>query len=71
MGQRTIHGHSISYEDDALEGVHYLQNKLDMDESKVYFDEAKRRGEAEFEDNHRWNYTLTYNDGTYVLTRRT
>jgi len=71
MGEIHIHGHLVRYEDDALDGIHYLENKLDENESKVFFDEAKRRKVAEFEDYHRWNYELTYNgDASYTLTKR-
>lgn len=71
MGEIHIHGHLVRYDDDLIDGMHYIENKLDENESKVFFDEAKRRGVAEFEDNLRHNYDLTYNkDASYTLTKR-
>ena len=72
MQEMYIRGHKVKYEDDVREGVNYLDNHLDENESKVFFDEAKLRKMAEFEDYHQWNYTLTYeeNDGSYTLVKR-
>ncbi|MCX6760049.1 MAG: hypothetical protein NTW46_01760 [Candidatus Nealsonbacteria bacterium] len=71
MKQIRMHGVIVKYEDDAHEGVNYILKELDHDEAKVFIDEARRRGEAQFEDRNGKNYTLSKNsDGTFDLVKR-
>ena len=71
MKQIRMHGFIVKYEDDAHEGVNYILKELDNNEARVFFDEARRRGEAQFEDRSGKNYTITKNrDGTFDLTKR-
>lgn len=49
--KRYVHGREVHFEDDAAHsGVRHLENHLERREADVFFHEAKRRGEAEFED---------------------
>lgn len=66
----TVHSFTVEYEEEAKEAIHFLQDELDYEEAKVFFDQAKLKRSAEFEDKYRHNYTLTYANGIYVLTRR-
>lgn len=65
-----IHGHHVAYEKDAYEGVRYLKNDLDHKEAEVFFSQARMRGSVMFEDDKDRQFTLTYKDGVYSLTRR-
>lgn len=77
-----IHGHRVKYDDDsdtAKNAVHYLTEKLDQSEAKVFFDEAKNNmteHKAHFEvrnyeRNRDDNLTLVHeSDGTYHLRKR-
>lgn len=68
----TIHGHSVSTDEDDKNSRHYLQ-ALDTDEAKVIFDQAKTHGEAEFEiskNGTRQNYSAGYKDGKYTVTEQ-
>lgn len=68
---RDVHGHKVFHEDDALQGVDYLDHRLEYPESEVFFQTAKFRGKAEFEDGENRNFTLRSNgDGTYTILRR-
>lgn len=71
MKQILMHGFRVNYEDDAHEGINYLLRDIDHNEAKVFFDEARRIGKAEFEDDTGKNYTLNRNsDGTFDLIKR-
>jgi len=71
MIQKTnIHGFIVTYESNAYEGVRYLRDDLDFEEARVFFDQARSRGFAEFEDDEDRQYTLFYRDGVYTLARR-
>jgi hypothetical protein len=64
-----VHGHIISGDET---GVHYLRH-LDLEESRVLFDYAKKRGSANFEttvQGIRRNFTLTYNNYEYKVEAR-
>jgi len=51
-------------------GVDYLLDVLSWEECKPFFDQAYDKGYAEFEDRDKRNYTLYYERGGYLLTRR-
>ena len=72
LQKTTSHGHTVSYEENAHEGVRHLRDHLDLNEAKVVLDEARTQShhEAEFEDRERRQYTLLYQKGVYVLVRR-
>jgi len=61
-----VHGHEVSYDQDAYHGVHYL-NTISFNEAEVFFRQAKVHGSAEFEDTLRRHFTLEYHDGVYTL----
>lgn len=71
MAEKTdVHGFSVAYEQNALEGIRYLRDDLDFNEAKVFFDQARTKGIAEFEDDEDRQYTLFYKGESYTLVRR-
>lgn len=66
----TVHGFSVIYEQNTIEGIRYLRDDLDFNEARVFFDQARARGFSKFEDDEDRQYTLFYKGGTYTLTRR-
>lgn len=71
MKEIYIHGFKVKYEDNSKGGINYLLYDLDREESKVFFNNARRSKFSEFEDDREGQYTLSYNnDGTYTLIRR-
>lgn len=71
MFQKTsVHGFIVSYEPIAIHGIYYLRNDLDLEEAKVFFDQAKLKGKASFEDDQERQYTLFYQNNAYLLTKR-
>lgn len=71
MKDISIHSYRTKYEDNAYEGVKYLLQDLDYEEAKVFFEQARLRRSAPFEDDFERQYTLAYNtDGTFTLSRR-
>lgn len=72
MERRDIHGHVVYGEDDAKDGLNYLDYDLQKDEAEVFFRQAKLRGDAEFEDEHERQFTLIYDrgKGAYRVGRR-
>ncbi|RJQ36359.1 hypothetical protein C4552_03670 [Candidatus Parcubacteria bacterium] len=66
----TVHGMTVSYEDNAEEGIRHLRDDLSSDEARVFFDQARTKGSAQFEDDEDRQYTLIYQNGAYALVRR-
>ena len=66
----TVHGFTVIYENNASSGIDYLRNDLDFDEAKVFFDQARLKGQAKFEDDEDRQFTLFYKNGIYTLVRR-
>lgn len=67
----NIDGRKVYYDAEHSGGMDYLMRHLDRKETKVFFDEAKRKGKANFEDGMGKNYTLDRNgDGTYTIVKR-
>jgi len=48
--ERDIHGHTVIGEDDVVHGMDYLDYDLQYAEAQVLFEQAKYRGQAQFED---------------------
>lgn len=68
---RKIHGYRLDGNKDAKEGMDYLDHRLDSAEVKVFFEQARIKGEAQFEDDRGHNYTLFYhNNGGYEIKKR-
>jgi len=65
-----VHGFPLIYEENAKGGVIYLRDDLDFQEARVFFDQARQRGVAQFEDDADHQYTLSYKNGIYNLVRR-
>jgi hypothetical protein len=71
INKRDVHDHIVSGEDDAKNGIDYLDYKLENNEAQVFFSQAKQKGSAKFEDEHGYDYTLIHNqDGTYQVEKR-
>jgi hypothetical protein len=72
LHKRSIHGFPTYYADDAKDGANFLDYSLKYDEVKVFYQEAKARGAADFEDAHDRNFTVQYNSGqgNYTILRR-
>lgn len=71
MAQKTtVHGFNVTYEDNAYAGITHLRDDLDFAEARVFFDQARIRGSANFEDDEDRQFTLNYRDGVYTLFRR-
>lgn len=68
----SVKGSKVQYDEkNAREGIKHLTYDLDYKEAKVFFDQARIKGEADFEDDLEKQYTLAHNqDGTYTLKRR-
>ncbi len=65
-----IHNFPVTYEENASEGLRHLKDDLDINESRVFFEQAKKRGSAQFEDDEDREYTLFYKNGAFTLVRR-
>ena len=65
-----IFSHSVYYKKDAQGGIDYLLHDLDSSESGVFFDQARIKGRADFEDDREGQYTLDFQNGKYFLIRR-
>mgnify|MGYP001594876959 FL=1 len=70
MKTTQVKGYNVMYEDNAYEGVIYLRDSLDFSEAEVFFRTARTRASVPFEDHSNRDYTLAYNNGTYVVVRR-
>ena len=67
----NIHGHNVSFEEDAKKGAEHLAYDLSLQEAEVYFQQAKFKGKAQFEDDQDRDYTLIRSkDGAYSIERR-
>ncbi|MFA6253040.1 MAG: hypothetical protein WCV69_02115 [Patescibacteria group bacterium] len=68
---RDVHGHKVYSEEDAKDGVNYLEYNIQIEECRVFFEQAKAKGSAPFEDGKGHNYTLLYKkDDTYWVYKR-
>lgn len=69
--KRDVYGHTVLGSEDALDGINYLDHKIDYQEAEVFFRSAKSGGSVDFEDQEGKDYTLKRNqDATYTVTRR-
>jgi hypothetical protein len=60
----------MKYDETCREGVRHLLEDLSFDECKVFFNQAYAKGAAQFEDDEDRQFTLYYQNGGYLLTRR-
>ncbi|HOK21003.1 MAG TPA: hypothetical protein PLX73_02315 [Candidatus Paceibacterota bacterium] len=67
-----LYGYYVEYDDEvAYNGFTYLRDRLDHNEVQVFFNEASRRGRADFEDDYGRNYSLIKDDsGNYTIVSR-
>ncbi len=67
-----VYIYKIEYDEKDYDGVKYLRDDLQPDESSVFFEQAKLKGEAHFEDDYDRQWALKYNRSSvsYLLERR-
>lgn len=67
--QTSIHGKTVYYAPEDRDAVRYLKEDIPAEESKIFFEEAKRRKEtgATFETDHEHDYTLFYRDYAFEI----
>lgn len=65
-----IRDKTVTYEENAEEGIKYLRDDLQDEEAAVLFEHAERAGEAQFEDDEDRQFTLLYHKNAYTLVRR-
>ena len=66
----TVHNYSLQYPKDCDAGRYYLAYRLDAEQVKVFFDQARSHGHADFEDQNGHKFRLTHDsgDGSNVLS---
>lgn len=69
-----IHGIKVEYESEdkhIRDGIQYLDNKIEVNEAKVFFAQSKDKKSAQFEDNENHQFTLLYkgNDIYFLISR--
>lgn len=63
-----FHGFYLKYNPEDYEsGVKYLRDDLSRDAVKVFFDQARRVGIAEFENEREKKFEIIYKNGVYTL----
>jgi hypothetical protein len=71
MTETYVHNFKVKHEQDVEQGIIYLRDDLDAKEARVFFDQARLKKSAEFEDDQDRQFTLVYNgDLTYTLVKR-
>jgi len=71
MKEVFIRGFKVRYEEGDQNGINYLLYDLDAEESRVFFDQAKQKKYAAFEDDKEDQFSLSYSrDGCFTLMRR-
>lgn len=66
----TVRGHSVSYGEDASEGIHYLTYDIPFEKAEEIFGEARAKGFIKFKDRMLRKFKLTCVEGIYYkLTR--
>jgi len=71
LSKTLVHGFKTYYSNDIKTGIDYLRYDLDYSEAKVFFNQARIYGRANFEDDDDRQYVLIYNsDGSYTLKKR-
>ena len=65
-----MHGFKVLYEEDGLEGVHYLDARLEREFATVFFTYARYYRPAPFEDQDGRQYILSYKNDVYFLERK-
>jgi hypothetical protein len=70
MEQKTIiYGHTVSHDESVSQGMYFLTRVINMQEAKVFFDEAYNYGSATFEDRMGYKYKLIHHGVEYQLVK--
>ncbi len=64
-----VFGHIVSHDESTSHGIYYLMHELDVEEVKVFFDQAYNRGTAIFEDHMGYKFKLIHHGGEYQLVK--
>jgi hypothetical protein len=73
LKQELIHGNYVSYESgekNIMYGIRHLDHVLSAEEAQVFFRQAKEKKSAQFEDKNRYQFTLVYQNGKFLLLSR-
>lgn len=68
--EKFVHGFHLMYEKEDEDGMIYLNDRLEKDYAKVFFVYARENRFALFEDQSGRKYSLSYENGLYVLNRK-
>ncbi len=68
--EKYVHSYKVAYEKEAEDGVRYLNDKIESEYAKVFFTYAKNYAMAPFEDQNGKKYELSYEQGVYLLTKK-
>jgi hypothetical protein len=68
--ERFVHGFKVLYEEAALDGVRYLDSRLEREFALVFFTYAKNYRPAPLEDQDGRQYILSYKNEVYFLERK-
>lgn len=71
ISQEYVHGFRVRYEDPARDGVYHLKLKIDKPEAEVFFNQAREKELAHFEDQYDRDYVIAYSrsDNFYYVIR--
>ena len=69
MKTTDIHGKKVMYEENAQSGIDYLRSSIDRDAATLFFDQAKSKGIAKFENQSGVKFELAYRNSTFFLAR--
>ena len=68
--EKYVQGYKVSYENEAEDGVRYLDDRIGSEYAKVFFVYAKNHVTAPFEDQDGKKYELSYERDVYILTKK-
>ncbi|EKD58828.1 MAG: hypothetical protein ACD_56C00042G0002 [uncultured bacterium] len=68
--EKFVHSFHLMYEKEDEDGMFYLNNRLEKDYAKVFFDYAKDHRVALFEDQSGRKYSLSYENNLYILSKK-
>jgi hypothetical protein len=71
MQRKTvIFGHTVSYDDVIVAGgIYFLARQINVQEAKIFFDEAYDHGSAVFQDHRGYKFKLVHHGGEYQLVK--
>lgn len=70
LKRTSVFGHTVEYSEDCRDAVRYLRDDIQSEEAHVFFEQARYRGEAEFETDKEGQFTLKHHGGIYSVEKR-